>query len=416
MKPKLLVLTPRFPYPPIGGDRLRIYHLCEQLATDFDLSLLSMCSSDEEMNCATPGDGIFSYVERVYHSPLQRPWGCLSVLPSRTPLQVGYYRNTVFTQRLRDLALKHDGILAHLIRTGDYLKPYSIPKILEMTDSLALSYSRTNRVNLKSVMWSVGYKQDAQRLQQYEKSVIDDFDLVVLVSAVDRDFVASKAGSDKTLVCPAGVDVNVYPFDYSPDGSTIVFIGNNTAYHNIDAVLYFREKVFPAVRSRHPRARFKVVGRIDKKLQTRLARHAGVVVTGQVDNIPNAVRGASVGVCPVRSGAGIQNKLLEYMALGVPAITSSIGLEGLRAMPGRDLLVAQTPGEWADHVCSMLEDPERGRGLAVAARSLVEQHYSWASMIAPLRAAICERLRSRRLPAPEGLPAIERGVPLDSVG
>jgi glycosyltransferase involved in cell wall biosynthesis len=316
----------------------------------------------------------------------------------------------------RNLALKHDGILAHLIRTGDYLKPYSIPKILEMTDSLALSYSRTNRVNLKSVMWSVGYKQDAQRLQQYEKSVIDDFDFVVLVSAVDRDFVASKAGSDKTLVCPAGVDVNVYPFDYSPDGSTIVFIGNNTAYHNIDAVLYFLEKVFPAVRSRHPRARFKVVGRIDKKLQTRLARHAGVVVTGQVDNIPNAVRGASVGVCPVRSGAGIQNKLLEYMALGVPAITSSIGLEGLRAMPGRDLLVAQTPGEWADHVCSMLEDPERGRGLAVAARSPVEQHYSWASMIAPLRAAICERLRSRRLPAPEGLPAIERGVPLDSVG
>ena len=141
-----------------------------------------------------------------------------------------------------------------------------------------------------------------------------------------------------------------------------------------------------------------------------------MVVAGQVDNIPNAVRGASIGVCPVRFGAGIQNKLLEYMALGVPAITSNIGLEGLRAMPGRELLVAQTPGEWADHVCWMLEDPERGRGLAVAARSLVEQHYSWASMIAPLRAAISQRLKSPRLSAAGGLPAIEGGFPLDSVG
>lgn len=394
MKQKLLVLTPRFPYPPIGGDRLRIYQLCKYLSADFDLSLLSMCSSKEEMSCTLVEDGIFSRVERVFHRPWQRLWGLLSVLPSKTPLQVGYYRNSEFARRLNAMAPMFDGLLAHLIRTGDYIRSYPLPKVLEMTDSISLSYSRTSKYDLNSITWRFGYRRDAQRLLRYEKELIEGFDLSVLVSGVDRDFLVPEDSSNRTLVCPNGVDTQAFPFEYSPDGTTIVFIGNTTAYHNIDAILYFLQKIFPMILHRNPQAKLKVVGRINKKLQQRLQRYPGVLVTGPVDSIPIAVRGAALGICPVRFGAGMQNKLLEYMALGIPAVTSPVGLEGLQATPGVHLLLAETPQDWVDHICWLLQSPDHGKSIASAARNLVERCYSWEALIAPLRVAIAKRLRS----------------------
>lgn len=392
MKAKLLVLTPRFPYPPIGGDRLRIYHLCRQLAADFDLSLLSMCGTREEMEVAVPHDGVFHSIERVHHGRRQRLGGFLKVLASKTPLQVGYYRNAEFARRLAELAPRHDGILAHLVRTADYIVDVPQPRILEMTDAISMSYLRTHDHRLKNPLWAAVYREDAQRLQRYERELIRHMDLTILASPVDRDYIVPGAGKEKTFVCPNGVDAEAFRYDFAHDGETIVFIGNVTAYHNIDAVLHFVHEVFPLIRLRKPRARLKVVGKIKRKLQRRLERYAGVVVTGTVESVPAAVRGASVGVCPVRFGAGIQNKLLEYMALGIAAVTSPIGLEGIDATPGQHLLVAQTPQQWADHVCRLLDQREYARHLAIAGRELIERHYSWDSRIAPLRAAIGECL------------------------
>lgn len=392
MKPKLLVLTPRFPYPPIGGDRLRIYRLCKHLASDFDLSLLSICCTPEEMQYAVPQDGVFQRIERVFHSRTKRLFGFLKVLPSRTPLQVGYYRSAQFMRRLDELAPAHDGVLAHLIRTGDYLVTCTGPRFLEMTDAISLSYSRTYNHRISNILWAAVYRHDAQRLRDYERRLIGGLDLVVFTSPVDRDFLFPHSGREKTLICPNGVDAEAFPFQFNHDRTTIVYIGNMTAYHNIDAVLYFIERILPAIRHRHPQARLKVVGKIKSKMQRRLQRFPGVDVTGPVDRVPDAVRGCGVGVCPVRFGAGIQNKLLEYMALGIPAVTSPIGMEGIEATPGINLLLARSPEEWVDHVCRLLEDTELARTLAIAGRDLVERQYSWESRIAPLRAAIAKRL------------------------
>lgn len=392
MKPRLLVLTPRFPYPPIGGDRLRIYRLCKHLAVDLDLTLLSMCCTSEEMQCPLPQDGIFQRIERIFHSRRRRLFGFLRVFPSSTPLQIGYYRNADFLRRLNELTLSHDGVLAHLIRTGDYILPFPGPRFLEMTDAISLSYSRTHDHRISSLLWAAIYRKDARRLLDYERNLIANMDLTVLASAVDRDFLVPEEGRERTLICSNGVDTEAFPFHFSHDGATIVFIGNITAYHNIDAILYFADRILPQVRHRHPQARLKVAGRIKSKMQRRLQRFPGVHVTGPVDSVPDAVRGACVGVCPVRFGAGIQNKLLEYMALGIPAVTSPIGLEGIEATPGRDLLLARSPEEWCDEVCRLLQDRDLARTIALAGRELVERHYSWESRIAPLRASIVECL------------------------
>ncbi len=386
---RLLVLTPRFPYPPVGGDRLRIYQLCKHLSEDHDLSLLSMCESQEEMSYQLPSDGVYKHVERVLHSKARRLLGCLRVLPSRTPLQIGYYRNPEFTQRLKALLPSYDSVLAHLIRTGDYVRNYPGTKVLEMTDAISLAYTRTRTAGLSNPLRLLAYRIEEGRLLNYERSIVNVFDLTLVVSPVDRDFLAAGTAScEKMLVCANGVDTQALKLNYSPDGRTIVFIGNNTAYHNIDALLFFADQVFPRIRSIHPAAIFKIVGSLHPRLQAKLARRTGIVTTGRVANIADAVRNASVGVCPIRFGAGIQNKLLEYMALGIPAVTSAIGLEGIEATPGIHLLVASNIEEWSDQVSNLLLNQNLGAAMVPAARAFVEQHHSWSSTLQPLKEAL----------------------------
>lgn len=395
MNQKLLVLTPRFPFPPIGGDRLRIYQLCRQLSRDWDLTLLSLCATRKEMLMPVGNEGIFTSVHRVYHPRWKSLWGTLGVLPSDTPLQVGYYRNREFAKCLRELAPSHDGVLAHLIRTGDYVAGLSIPKFLEMTDAISLAYARTSTLRMRTLR-SLVYRIELPRLHRYEKQAIGNFDLSVLVSSIDRDHLTQDRDSNNVLVCPIGVEASALPFSFSPDGRTILLIGNFTSHQNLDAALYFSGSILPLIRVRNPAAIFKVVGRIAPRDGKRLARYPGVEVSGPVKSISEAARGASVGVCPIRFGAGMQSKLLEYMSLGIPAVTSSIGLEGLNAIPNRHLLLADKPIHWADQICRLLDDPQHGRSLAVAARTLVEEHYSWNAAIAPLRRAIANRLKARK--------------------
>lgn len=396
MKPKLLVLTPRYIYPPIGGDRLRIYQICKELSKDFDLTLLSMCESAAEVEMPVPEDGVFSSVDRVLHQRWRRLIGCLRTLPTSTPLQVGYYQNRAFEKRLRELIPSYDGLLAHLIRTGAYVTPFRIPKVLEMTDAISLSYERT--VAHVGPLRKAVYRIEAKRLKQYERDIVERCDLTVLVSKIDRNFLFPNGGR-KLLVCSNGVDTQSFPFQFHPDGKTIIFIGKNIAHYNVDGILYFAEEILPLVKSRYQDAQFKVIGQIRPEFKRELERR-GILVTGAVENVAEAARSATVGVCPLRIGAGVQNKLLEYMALGVPAVTSAIGLEGIDAIPNVHLLTAETPQEWADQIIRLLLDRDESQKLAGAARRFIEGHHSWSSTLASLRSSVKEIMTSTKWQLP----------------
>lgn len=105
MRKNILITTPRFPYPVIGGDRLRIYYICKELAKDYDLTLLSLCETQEEMQMPIPDDGVFAKVERVLLPKWKSYLNCLFTLPTKTPLQVAYYSSAEFKKRLMSLFL-----------------------------------------------------------------------------------------------------------------------------------------------------------------------------------------------------------------------------------------------------------------------------------------------------------------------
>ncbi|HFO7037314.1 TPA: glycosyl transferase family 1, partial [Escherichia coli] len=209
-KKQILVLTPRFPFPVIGGDRLRIYKICKELSKHYDLTLLSLCDKREELNYEYDRE-VFSSVHRVYLSKKKSVLNVIFSLFSNTPLQIGYYKSKEFEDKLKQLLPEHSATLSHLIRVGDYVKENKDINFLEMTDAISLNYKRVKeKASLLSLKTFV-YSFEQKRLERYERTINNKFSLTTLVSQVDSDYLYPERPNN-VLVCGNGVDAVSLPF------------------------------------------------------------------------------------------------------------------------------------------------------------------------------------------------------------
>lgn len=381
---RILIITPRFPYPVIGGDRLRIYEICKNISKEYSLTLVSLCESTDEMNMDIPSDGVFSSVHRVLLPKWKSYLNCLLALPTKMPLQVAYYKSRKLSLLVNKLSSEHELVIPHLIRTADYAKLLDCPKILEMTDAISMNYSRViekkNDAGLKGVI----YKVEKSRLNSYEKKIAKFFDCNVLVSQFDKDFLFTPNTDDydKTLVCSNGVDISKLTYEFTQNKKEVVFIGNMFSAQNVDAAMWFAKECLPLLRKNGDYI-FKVIGRIKPDDELKLNRHDGVTVTGAVDCVISHARGSIAGICSVRLAAGVQNKILEYMALGLPTITTSTGLEGLDSIPDKDIIVADTPQDFVQSILRLESDESYAENLSINALQYVREHHSWTGKLAP---------------------------------
>jgi glycosyltransferase involved in cell wall biosynthesis len=395
MKPKLLILTPRFPYPVIGGDRLRIYQMCRILSYHFELSLLSLTDS----KCDTDykkSDDIFSKIEVIY-MPKWKSWlNCIMAIPTKIPLQVAYYKNPEFRRRATLLSVEHDAMFAHLIRVGDAIKDIESVKFLEMTDAISLNYQRIREFGHKNTKFiSLVYSFEANRLRHCEEKIIDYFNLSILVSEVDRQYLFGNINERNKHVVVAGNGINLENFKYSyqDDAIDLIFIGNMHSFQNYDAALYMASEILPKIRRYIPNLQLRLIGRIAKRDADTLSVYDGVYVTDEVADVSIAALGGAIGVCPVRLGAGVQNKVLEYMALGLPVVTTSIGLQGFDAVNGRHLVVADDANKFAYEILELLENKSKRKHMAEAARAYIEEGYSWESKLASVIEVVKKEIR-----------------------
>jgi len=371
---------------------LRIFQICRELSRHHELTLLSLCETKREFYSWLPQDGVFRRIERVWLPKWRSLLNVFAALPTRIPLQVAYYQSNAFRKKIDKLLPFHDLCLAHLIRTGEYVRYASVPKILEMTDAISMSYQRMREVNVQWSLKSWAYRIEADRLSRYERMAIRDFQITSLVSNVDRKFLLKDQECQHVIVCSNGVDCNILPF-HNRDNSkpVVIFIGNMISLSNLDACMYFAKNVLPLVR-KEIECVFRVVGRIKPKDASILEAIDGVEVVPNVQNIAEAAADARVGLAPIRFGAGIQNKVLEYMALGLPVVSSPIALEGLDAKVEQHLLIAVTPEEYVKHLCRLWSDSFLRNQLALAAHAYVLSNHSWSKCLLPLIEKIDEML------------------------
>jgi len=387
-QPKVLVITPRFPYPVVGGDRLRIYEVCKELSKYCSLTLLSLCETKGERDFDIPDDGVFERVERHYLPPFRSYWNAMLSILSDKPLQVAYYWDSRFRASVERAAVNHDVCIAHLVRTSEYLRHVDKPKILEMTDAISLNYDRVKSERNNRAFRSQIYSFESDRLRRYEVDVSHAFDASFVVSDVDRMTLLGNGASQNIFVASNGVDAFKYTYkDRRSNAKVIVFIGNMFSHQNLDAVRYFARDVMPLLMEKGDFV-FRVIGRIRMRHIEELKSFGCVEVRANVPDVSEAVGDAPVAVAPIRLGAGVQNKVLEYMALGIATVVSPIALEGFNVEPGKHLLVAKTAREYAEHVENLIFDENMRLGIAQEARKFVECNQSWPVQLAPLTRAV----------------------------
>ncbi|CAG0946294.1 polysaccharide biosynthesis protein PslH [Anaerolineae bacterium] len=383
---KILLVTPRFPFPVIGGDKLRVYNIVKYLSNYYGFTLASLYSTEEEER-AVPEAGIFGEVYRVRQGRLASWRYTAGNLLRGKSLQCGYFYNPRL-KKLVDSALPgHSLVLAHLIRASDYVWGSGVPSICEMTDAISMNYERAWTSGGRSLRNFI-YRLEHRRCLDAEKMCLDAFDGCVVVSPNDKGYLAGRYPqyTSKMHVIPNGVHVKEFPMkrDKVTPGK-IVFIGNMRTLQNADAASYFAREVFPGIREKVPGASFRVIGADPGRQVRSLASIPGVVVTGRVKDIREEACDAAVSVCPVRIGAGIQNKVLESMAMGIPVVTTTVGGEGLMAESGRHFTVAGGAVELKEAVIELLTNRTKAEAFSRAGRALMEGSYSWERMLRAYR-------------------------------
>lgn len=385
---RVLVVTPRIPYPVVGGDKLRIYEICRELSRHAEITLLTLCETAEELRTPLPED-IFTRVHKVLLPKWRSYLGTVRALITGRPLQLGYFWSAELKVAVRREATRHDVVVGHLIRVADYLEDLACPVALELTDAISLSYRRVKESGQRSLR-SFLYGIELDRLRRREAQAISRFPLVSFVARVDAEYLAGCPLPERVIVAGNGVSAVGSVLDVSaPSIRAVAFIGNMSSLPNQDAVAWFAMEALPLLREHGPYI-FRVVGPLPPAFRARLEKIPGVDVLGQVPSVADAVVGCYAAVCPVRVGAGVQNKLLEYMSFGLPAVSTSNSLLGLDAVPNVHVRVADDPRSFAGELVTLWESRELRVSQAREARRFVEEHHSWSNTLEPLVRRILE--------------------------
>jgi len=253
------------------------------------------------------------------------------------------------------------------------------PKILFTHNVEAQVWARQAQVT-SSPARKLACRLESRALTRAEQHYARRADYVVTVSANDRAFFARYVDPKRTAVIPTGVDVDYFHSAGAPEqANSMVFTGSMDWLPNEDAVEYFVAQVLPLVRRAVPDAQFWAVGR-RPSAKLRALGSERVHVTGTVDDIRPFLDRGAVCVVPLRSGSGTRLKIFEAMAMGKPLVSTTLGAEGLPVTHDKDILLADSPAEFARAIVELLRDPARRRRLGGAARELVERNHSWAAV------------------------------------
>ena len=235
------------------------------------------------------------------------------------------------------------------------------------------------------------YRRESRLLARAETAIAARSSASLFVSEAEADLFRRRPGVAAEHVHALGNGVDLDYFDgrrsyvnpYPPGGPVLVFTGMMDYRANVDAVCWFADAVLPEIRARHASVRFAIVGAKPDEKVKRLAERPGVIVTGRVEDVRPYLAHAAVAVAPLRIARGIQNKVLEAMAMERPVVASAEAFEGIDAEPGVDLAVAGGD-DFANPVCRLLDDQQEAAALGLRGRRRLTGHYTWESRLAPL--------------------------------
>jgi len=388
----ILCLVHRVPYPPNRGDRIRSFHVLEFLASRAEVHLAFLA---EQPPPRPTMEVLERLCRRVAAVPLGRHsrWAhaAWSLLAGRTATE-----GLFFCRDLRRIVrrwaerTRFDAAFVFCSSMVQYLDApglAGVPAIVDLVDVDSQKW-----FDYAEHAWPVGrllFRLEGRRLRRLEASLPDRAAAVTVVSEHEAGLFRAFCPTDRLHVIPNGIDLDFFrpgESPVAPEAESCVFVGALDYKANLDGVAWFCREVWPRVRQRHPRAVFRVVGSNPGPAARRLARLPGVDLVGEVADVRPYLREATIAAVPLRVARGIQNKVLEAMAMGKAAVVTPQALEGIDATPTVHLCQAATPDQWVRAIGVLLADPGLRNRLGRAARAFVAERYQWATQLERLAA------------------------------
>ena len=381
---KILFIANRFPYPPFRGDKLKIYNLAKRLSEKNEIHLITFTEQKSDLQYLDKLSPIFKRMEIVHLPKLQSLFNSAIGLFQKLPLQVQYFKSNEFSVRLKQLLSeeKYDAIHVQHIRMAQYAIPYKqYFRILDLPDAFSLYWQRRKEVP-RSFLSKWLDNIESKRVINYEKYVLNEFDLNLVCSREDQEFLIQTHKVDNIELLPNGVDTQQFKpgkHDYSHN-ATLLFTGNMDYDPNVDAVLYFVDEIMPIILKAFPNVKFLIAGQRPIDKVKALDNGKNIFVTGFIPDLSETYNSASVVVAPLRFGAGTQNKVLEAMSMGIPVVCSNIGFKGLGIDDGQGAFMRLGASDFADQVVKLLMDEKLREQTGKKGIEVIEKSFTWETI------------------------------------
>ena len=433
----LLFLAHRIPFPPNKGDKIRSFNLLRHLSGHFRIHLGAFVDDPNDWRYR---DDVAAYCASLCLLPLNPRWAklrSLSGLLTGEALTLPYYRNRRMRGWVRETlassgpmrALAFSSAMAQYLpalRTAKLSRAVELPQVVDLVDVDSDKWRQYAQGHRGPMRWI--YAREARRLLAFERTVAARASASVLVSeqeaALFRELIQDQdqtrqrvegQASDTSAHVHAidnGVDTDYFspehdhPNPYPPGSANLVFTGAMDYWANVDAVRFFADAVLPFIQQTLPEARLVIVGSRPTPEVRALGERPGIAVTGTVPDVRPYLAHAQGAVAPLRIARGVQNKVLEAMAMGCPVVATPQALDGLRACNGMDWLVAEEPEPLAALARRLLQlrGEERAR-LGEKARACVIEHYSWSEHLDRLVRLLQAEPEPESNPGPEPIGA-----------
>ncbi|MGI0440191.1 glycosyltransferase [Helicobacter himalayensis] len=381
MKPKLLLLASRFPYPLIGGDRIKLFATLEILSCKYEIYFVLISHTALNKEDIARIEPLCKELKIFYKSKFSSYLKAFRAIFSGESLQVGYYYFSDVAHFINTLLQKEQINIAIsvLIRTAKYMLDKNLAvNIVDITDSIAINYKRSMK-NTQSLFWKSIYFIESRRLAHFETKCVESFDASLFVNKFEALAYKDKGNA---ILIPHGS--NEALLNYTPNTkkqaqykNAICFFGKMDYQPNIDACLYFAHKVMPLLAQSKHKFRFLIIGANPSEKILSL-QSTQTQILGFVQDPYEILSNALCIVAPMQSGGGIQNKILESLALGQIVVTNNLGANPIyQAKDKEHLLLANTPQEFADTILQIAQYPESYNALKNNARALIRQNYTW---------------------------------------
>lgn len=405
----------RLPLPMTRADQMTVAHLISFLAARGHEVDFYALDNGEEISDEHRAwiESVCRNVRIFSHGPIRRLIGVAGGFLRGWPLQVGWFFNAAQTRAVRDGLQNVDIGYSYYIRSAETMRGQGRLRghtngpvtFLAMQLSQALNTRRMAQ-HYRNLKEKLLYAVESRLVQNYEPRVWSDFTRTVLIGQQDVDEIASACRNrglpeiDNVVFGPHGVDVDRFApkADIEEEPFTLVFNGVLRTYTNVHAIVWFAENVWPLIQAGESRAKLLIVGRDPRPEVIALGAMEGVTVTGEVPDPADYIARAAVCINPVQVGAGMQNKLIEFMAMRKAVVATTVANEGIRATPGEHLVIADDARSFARAVLALLSDPARRDRLAETARNYILENWTWEAHFLTLEASMLAALEDSSAP------------------